>query len=109
MSVDTTSNRQSQINRKVNKEIVDIKNLFISDNREIPNQIRIQYKPLSGTNKIKFLYDKFHNDDLLIGDHEVFDEWFNQIQNGSGDLFQVVEYLWYWIEKIFKYISYLPK
>lgn len=85
-TVDSSPSVQSLMNKNVNKDLLAIKKLFEQDNREIPNQIRIQYQPSFGTNKIKFLYNKFHNDDKLIGDHEVFDEWFNLVENGTGGL-----------------------
>lgn len=86
-TVDSSLNAQSLMNKSVNKDMLSIKSLFEQDNREVPNQIRIQYRTILGKNKIKFLYDKSHNDDLLIGDHEIFDDWLNQVNNGIGDLF----------------------
>lgn len=86
-SIDTSASSQSLMNKNVNEDMLLIRDIFEKDNREIPSQIRVQYKPLLGANKIKFLYDKFHNDELLIGDHEIFDDWLNQANNGIGDLF----------------------
>lgn len=81
-----STENQSKLNKKINNELIQIKDLFVEDGREVPMQIKINYKPVNGNNKIKFIYDKNFNDDLFIGDHELSDEWFEQLENGKGEI-----------------------
>jgi hypothetical protein len=66
-------------------ELTEIKQLFISDGREVPTQIKISYSPNTGKFETKFSYEKYkyRNDDLFISDEEVANEWFEELNNLS--------------------------
>ena len=85
-NIDVSVERQSVLNKKINEKLEQIKALFIENKREIPMQIKIEFNPLSGKNKIKFNYEKLHSDELMIGDDDLAEEWFEQLQTGEGYL-----------------------
>lgn len=84
--VDVSPERQSALNKKNNYELGKVKSLFEESEREVPTQIKIIYSSLTGKNKIKFNYEKLHNDELFIGDDDLAEEWFEELQSGNGDI-----------------------
>ncbi|GHU68620.1 hypothetical protein FACS189413_05930 [Bacteroidia bacterium] len=78
-NANTSSENQSMLNKYCNLELNEIKQLFIEDDREVPTQIKIKYST-NGKFETKFSYEKHHNTELFIGDDEVANEWFEEIQ-----------------------------
>ena len=85
-NADISIENQRILVRSVNEVIGNIRELFIQNHREVPTQIKIIYSPVTGKNKVKFNYEKLHNDELLIGDNDLAEEWFEELQAGNGDI-----------------------
>lgn len=78
-NVDVSISKQKILIDYSHNELKRIRQLFIDDKREVPTQIKLTYST-TGKFETKFSYEKYHNDELFIGDDAVANEWFEELK-----------------------------
>ena len=78
---DTSNDSAFEMLRRGNDILKEIESLFKSDNREVPKMLKLIYHPKTGKFDSDFSYEKNFTNHSSKTAQDVYEEWFNEVEN----------------------------